>query len=333
MANIIFTEASGVADSIFGKSQAPIKAFLEHQAEAFEAEGIYNKVFKEETSDKYGEKYTSLVGNAGIQPTGEAGEPAVSGMKEGPSKFLENVTWTDSMYISREMIDDAQVIDLKKAPTNLLNGYYRGKELYAAATLGNAMNGNTAMTYLGKSFDLTCNDGYQLFYNAHPGAYADVDTQSNIFSDTVDSDALGKLQTKMQNFCDPAGNILAVSPDTIIIPNDADIKKAVFAAVSSDKTPENANNAFNYQFGMWNVIVWPYLNKYVASGDTPWILFDSKFNEMYDGAVWQNRNALEINSEVQRNKVNVWDIYARFVAGFVDWRAFAIGGIASASSL
>ena len=36
MAGITFTEGSGLQDSIFGKSQAPIRMFLEKRGEAFE---------------------------------------------------------------------------------------------------------------------------------------------------------------------------------------------------------------------------------------------------------------------------------------------------------
>ena len=40
MANITFTEASGLQNSIYGNSQAPIKMFIEKKAEAFEQESI-----------------------------------------------------------------------------------------------------------------------------------------------------------------------------------------------------------------------------------------------------------------------------------------------------
>ena len=40
MANITFTEGSGLQDSIFGKSQEPIKMFLEKRGEAFEQASI-----------------------------------------------------------------------------------------------------------------------------------------------------------------------------------------------------------------------------------------------------------------------------------------------------
>ena len=36
MAGIVFSKASGVNDSIYGKSQEPIKALIESRVEAFE---------------------------------------------------------------------------------------------------------------------------------------------------------------------------------------------------------------------------------------------------------------------------------------------------------
>ena len=40
MAGITFTEGSGLQDSIFGKSQAPIRMFLEKRGEAFEQKSV-----------------------------------------------------------------------------------------------------------------------------------------------------------------------------------------------------------------------------------------------------------------------------------------------------
>mgnify|MGYP007111671943 FL=1 len=50
MAGIVFTEGSGVADSIFGKSQAPIRMFLEKRGEAFEKTSILPLLFNMDTS-------------------------------------------------------------------------------------------------------------------------------------------------------------------------------------------------------------------------------------------------------------------------------------------
>ena len=38
-------------------------------------------------------------------------------------------------------------------------------------------------------------------------------------------------------------------------------------------------------------------------------------------------NSLEVRSELSSNDANVWKGYARFVAGFNDWRFAAVGGV------
>ena len=43
MAGIIFSEGSNVANSIYGKSQEPIKMLLEKRAEAFEQKSVLKK--------------------------------------------------------------------------------------------------------------------------------------------------------------------------------------------------------------------------------------------------------------------------------------------------
>ena len=124
------------------------------------------------------------------------------------------------------------------------------------------------------------------------------------------------------------------TPLTILIPNDAQLKKEVFAAIGADKDPATANNGFNFVFGRWNVLVWNYLNAYVADGVKPWILADTEYNNEYGGAIFTDRTPLDVRSSIDENTdANVWRGYARFTAGFNDWRAFAIGGISGGASL
>ena len=142
------------------------------------------------------------------------------------------------------------------------------------------------------------------------------------------------MEAKMQNFKGDNNELVNVAPNTILIPNDAALKKAVFAAIGADKDPASANNGFNFIFGRWNVLVWNYLNAYVAAGVSPWILADMEYNNEYGGAIFADRTPLDIRSTIDENTdANVWRGYARFSAGFNDWRAFAIGGISGGSDL
>lgn len=332
MANITFTEGSGLQDSIFGKSQEPIKFFLEKRGEAFEAASIIKELFNMGTSKHFGEKFTTMTAMEGFKPVGENGEYPTDGIQEGFSKFLEHETWKDSFSLSREIIDDGKLMDLKGKPAAFISAYYRTREKFGAALFGGAIKLDTSVTFNGKKFSTTCADGKCLFDKTHPSKLGKK-TQSNLFSDAFSNDALAAMEVAMQDFRGDNEEVLDVSPTTILIPNDYTLKRDVFAAIGADKDPETANNGFNYNFGRWNVIVWPYLNQFISSGTKPWVLLDKNYNEEYNSAVWLDRVPLEVRSELASNDANVWKGYSRFTAGFNDWRGFAVGGVSGGTAL
>lgn len=332
MANITFTEGSGLQDSIFGKSQEPIKMFIEKRGEAFEQQSVLPLLFYTAPSKSFGEKFTTMTAMEGFQPVGENGNYPVDGMQEGFSKFLEHMTWKDSFSLSREIVDDGKLMDLKKQPAAFVTSYYRTRELFGSALYAAAITGQTKLTFRGKEFTTTCADGKSLFNKAHPSKLGKK-SQSNLFADAFSNDALAALECKMQDFRGDSEEVLDVAPTTIMIPNDYKLKRDVFAAIGADKDPETANNGFNYNFGRWNVIVNPYLNQFITSGTAPWVLLDPRYNEEYAGAVWLDRNSLEVRSELSSNDANVWKGYARFVAGFNDWRFAAVGGVTGGDTL
>ena len=333
MANITFSEAPGLNNSVFGKSQAPIRMFLEKRGEAFEQESMIPKLFDVSASEHFGETFTSMTAMDGFQPVGELGSHPVDGMRESYKKYLEHMVWKDSFSISREIMDDGKLIDLKKKPAGFVAGYYRTREKFAAALLGGAITKQTAITFGGKKFDAAAADGKCLFATNHTSILGKAN-QSNQFSDAFSNAALGAMECAMQDFRGDNGEVLDVAPDTIVIPNLYALKNDVFAAIGADKDPNTSNNAFNYNFGRWNVIVWPYLNQYITAGTAPWILIDSRYNTEYAGGVWLDRKGLEIRSSLDEDtNANVWRGYARFVAGFNDWRFAAVGGVAGGTQL
>lgn len=332
MAGITFSEGTGLQDSIFGKSQAPIRMFLEERAEAYEQASMIDVLFNKGKSTHWGEKYTSMTAMDGFKPVGENGEYPMDNMQEGFEKFLEHMTWKNQFSMSREIIEDTKLMDLKKKPGAFINGYYRTRERFAAALYGTAITGGTSVKFEGKSFDVTTADGKALFATDHTQKVTKK-TQTNKFADAFSVDTLGAMESKMQDYRGDNNELLAVAPNTILIPNEHTLKKAVFAAIGADKDPATANNGFNYQFGRWNVIIWPYLNEFITAGTKPWILLDTSYMEDHDGAVWLDRVDLEVRSELASNDANIWKGYARFIAGFVDWRFAAIGGVNGGTQL
>ena len=331
---MIFTEGSGLQDSVYGKAQNPIKMFLEKRGEAFEAQAITNVIFDHNPSTHFGEQFTAMTAMEGFKPVGENGAYPDDSMQESYSKFLQNMTWKDRFVISQEMVDDAILMDFKRQPEAFLNGFYRTKELYGAALICGAITKATATTFRGKTFDCTSADGLCLFSKVHPSKVDATFTQSNQFANALSAEAIGKVETAMNLFKGDAGEILDVTPDTIIIPADYSLKQTVFAALGADKDPGTGNNGFNYLFGRWNVIVWPYLNQFITAGTSPWIMMDSKYNAAYKSLVWLDRKELTIRSVIDDNTdANAWHGSARFVAGFNDWRGIAVGGVTGGTSL
>lgn len=334
MAGIVFSKSSGLNESIYGKSEAPIRAFLENTVKAYEEMSTINKIFKMIDSEQYGEKFGGITGFAhGFQPVGEGGSYPSDERQEGYSKFLENITWKDSFAITQEMIEDSVILDLSRTGArSFIEQYHLTREKYGSQLLIGAVSG-TSTSFRGLTMDCTSADGVSLFSTVHPSKTGNTGTQSNKFAGAFDVDVLAKIETKMQNVVDDNGELLNLAPDTIIIPNDAALKKAVFEAIGSDKDPSTANNGFNYTYGRWTVIVSPYLNSLIGD-DKPFFLFDKRWNDNYNGLLFMDRIPLTIKAYIDEDTDNnVWSGRSRFVCGANDWRAIAVGGITGGTAL
>ena len=326
MAGIIFSEGSGLNDSLFGKSQEPIKHVITCGMEEFERESQLEKVYNMDTSDRYAEKYTSETSLADFQNVGENGAVPVSGFQEGYSKVIEALTWKNGFSVSKEMLEDAQYGKVKSKAQNFVQSYNRTREKFGAAMLAGGI-GKKVM-FAGKAYDTTSADGAALFSAEHTSITDGYGKQSNIFTATngFSVAAMDRVEEAMQSVCDDDGNLLSVMPDTIIIPNNALIKRAVIAACDSEYDPESDKNAVNFQCGLWNIIVWKYLPK-TLGGEPYFMMMDRKFCKNNYGLPWVDRVKLTVDSFVDHNTdANSWSGRARFGVGFNNWRGVAICG-------
>lgn len=324
MAGIVFSEGSGVADSIFGKSQEPIRAIIEQNVEAFQEVSMIDKIFYMDTSKNYAEKYTSETSLGDFADVGENGAYPRNSIQEGYSKVIEPTTWKNALEVTQEMIEDAKMGKIKSRANIFATSYNRSREKFAATMLAGGINATTKFN--GKAYDTTSADKVALFSKNHPSVTKGTGVQSNIFTGAFSVSNLDKVQECMQNFTDDDGNLLNVAPDTIIIPNDAALKRAVLAAVGSDLDPNSANNALNFQAGLWNVLVWPYLPK-TLGGQSYFFMLDSKFKDDYMCLPFVDRVKLTVKSDIDPNTdANVFKGRARFGAGHNNWRCIAACG-------
>ncbi len=327
---------SGLMDTFLGKSLYPVYKIINDAEADFGGKfSVLEPVFSVENAEGFGMKYTDEIGVGDFLPTTEGTNYAVGDIQEGFSSFIEFIEWTNSVEITKTMMEDNVSSQIKKKARMYARSYYRSREKFRAAMLGAGKTGTLTIANAAGT-NLTINaksaDGVPLFSTAHPSKLDSTDTQSNRFADAFSEDVLSEMTTRMENFKDDKGDICGISPNTIIIPNVSTLKKDVFKVIGSDKDPNSANNSFNYLFGTWRVLCTPMLNGHLS--DTEFILADLDFNEIAGGAIWGDRIPLETSTSILPRTHNL-DIAgrSRFSAMFHNFRAFAIGGSTGGSDL
>ena len=327
---------SGLNGTIYGDCQVPLKAFLESRGEAFQRESLLPYLYRMEKSRHWAERYSSETAMGDFEPVGEGGDYPKTGFEDGYFRDIVNMTFKQSFSVTKELVEDCLLGTMKQRANKLVTAYGRTREKFGRILYAGGLYGTT-VSYKGKTFACGSADGQALFSKTHPNK-VDGAKQTNLYKGTFTNTLLGKIETEMQNIKGDNGELLGVAPDTIWIPNDGALKDAVFSAVGADKESTSGNNAFNYQFGRWNIIVDPYLTAALAdmgkSSEKPFFLLDSKFIELNDGPIFQDRVPLEVKSIIDTNNDNnVWQGRARFGAGFVDWRFIAAGNMSTGTDL
>lgn len=327
---------SGLNGTIYGDCQVPLKAFLESRGEAFQRESLLPYLYRMEKSRHWAEHYSSETAMGDFEPVGEGGDYPKTGFEDGYFRDIVNMTFKQSFSVTQELVEDCLLGTMKQRANKLVTAYGRTREKFGRILYAGGLYGTT-VSYKGKTFACGSADGQALFSKTHPNKVNGA-KQTNLYKGTFTNTLLGKIETEMQNIKGDNGELLGVAPDTIWIPNDAALKDAVFSAVGADKEPTSGNNAFNYQFGRWNIIVDPYLTAALTdlgkSSEKPFFLLDSKFIELNDGPIFQDRVPLDVKSVIDNNNDNnVWQGRARFGAGFVDWRFVAVGNMSTGTDL
>lgn len=327
---------SGLNGTIYGDCQVPLKAFLESRGEAFQRESLLPYLYRMEKSRHWAERYSSETAMGDFEPVGEGGDYPKTGFEDGYFRDIVNMTFKQSFSVTQELVEDCLLGTMKQRANKLVTAYGRTREKFGRILYAGGLYGTT-VSYKGKTFACGSADGQALFSKTHPNKVNGA-KQTNLYKGTFTNTLLGKIETEMQNIKGDNGELLGVAPDTIWIPNDAALKDAVFSAVGADKEPTSGKNAFNYQFGRWNIIVDPYLTAALTdlgkSSEKPFFLLDSKFIELNDGPIFQDRVPLDVKSVIDNNNDNnVWQGRARFGAGFADWRFVAVGNMSTGTDL
>lgn len=331
MARLIVSN-DGLMDSFKGKSLFPIYKVINDKGEDYENRlAVLKDVFVKSKHETFGFKITDEVGVGDFMPTDEGAAFSETELQEGFSSQAEFVEWTNLITVTKTMMEDNITSDLKKRAGLFGVSEPRTRERFRAKMLAGGLT--ESVTIGGKAFNTKTADGVSLFNIAHPAKVAAGVNQSNRFTNALDKDVFGEIVTRMQNFRDDKGDTIGVTPNTVIIPNSHKLKQTLFGIIGSDKDPKSSNNEYNYLFGNWRVIVSPELSTLLSA--TEYIVADIDYNDMAQGAVWGDRIAPEFETYLTTDKKRNLIIAgrSRFTAMFHDWRAFAIGGTTTGTTL
>lgn len=321
-------------DSLYGKIAAPLRqVIIDNASKNTREEQLLKLLFNVQKSDYFAEAGTGQTGLGTMKPVDEGGQLGSQKPQNTYNKIIEHATFGDSVQLTFEMLQDAQgglaVSKARPMYAAIGNAYVRSRLEFAtkALTAGVAKT----FTYNGKSFDCTTPDGEALFSKTHKvkGTGGQV---CNVYTNAFSADMLNTLQNYGRNFLNETGNITGNVFDTIIIPGNAPaLEKAVKAVLASEGEVGSANNNYNIQYGLWNLVVNPY---WQASGSAaPYILMSSKANEQTNASAFYDRCPLLVK-ETEDRDFNVDISYkARFSAGFFDWRHVVMGGMTGGTTL
>lgn len=349
---LIFNIEEAIKNSGFNVLQEPIKMILDNQTEAYEKESIISKVFVVKTTDRYMEEYRSQTSMDGFKPTEDMEVAPISDFEESYFKQFTTQIWTNSFVISKQTMEDGNLMDVDMKASAFIKGYNRTREQYAVAMigagLGNVYDDLKITKAAGLGMDTT--DGtiegtrQQYFFNKHQsvklknGKQAFKD-QSNKFTANINMvtgttpnieeqvlDVLGQVEAKMAVYKDDKGNIVPVDVDTIVIGKNYRLVDILTRGLKSRYGSAMDGNGINTQYGKYKIVVSPYLSgiEGFRDQDGGMLLLSSDRNREGLGLVWFDRKPLEVRSyKDDKTEANVWAARARWGAGFGDYRAMS----------
>lgn len=293
---------------------------------------LVKALFNVKKSKKFGEKQGSMTEFGNFVEVAEGDNAIADDIQMGFSKLIEHTQFIKGFTCTREAKDDGNIDMMKAAAANFVRSYKRSRAQFASDAL---VTEGTTFLYGGKTYDKTTGDGKGLFATDHPGKRTGVEVQSNVFTNPFGSNAtmLYTLANIGRNFKNQSGNVMGYEFDTIVLPgNVPDLEDLVKRIIHSSQIVGSDHNDINTQKGNWKLIVdhrWA-----AAAGTKPYIILSSEAQKELNAGVFFDRVALDVANEVDINSRNLkWSGYARWSAGFYDWRFAIMGGAQAGTTL
>ncbi|MDY0291941.1 MAG: hypothetical protein RBR02_06365 [Desulfuromonadaceae bacterium] len=346
--------------SVFNILLKPYKVLLNKSVETFEKENVLNYIFKEMDTDRYQEEIRSRRKLGNFEPTTDMGKAKLDSFEEGYGKVFQWVTWKNSYVISKETMEDNQLMTINADTLGFLQGFARTKDTYGFKVLAAGLTGSFqwgTQTFKINSYDTTDGtiDGTKqvLFTNAHRPALSasSADNQSNKFYQTVAAadlteekllEIVGKVEDAMSKYKDDDGNIVYVRPTVIVIPKHYKLRDLFERALNTKLTSKMGDNGINTEYGKWTLVESTTLSQQTgfAASNNAFLMIDPEYNKTWNGGLWFTRIPLTIRSYLDNaTEAMVTEGRSRFSANFYDWKYIsyvsipATGTVANATNV
>lgn len=279
------------------------------------------QIFNTETSQRAYEEYQGIgeldaEGWSSFEKTGKVGYDQFA---PGFLQRLEHREFAKGIQVKRTLMEDNLYPDagipssVNQRVAKLADSAAVQREKSAAELFNNALV-DTGTDIDG--FPFAGSDGVGLVSAAHPNSPSDkTNVQSNEFELALSGDNVIVVKRAMRKFKDDRGELISVTPDTLIVPPELAETAAIINLSTLD--PTSANNAVNVNKGRWNIIEWDYL-----TDSNLWFMVDSVLKSQH--LVWLDRVAPEFESESDGDTMTAkFRGYYRYSRGYDDWRWLA----------
>lgn len=199
--------------------------------------------------------------------------------------------------IERRLVDDEMYDVINKLPKSLGKG-------------GRVIVETTAAQVLNDAFIVDGYDGVPLFSDAHPLAGFNGGTCDNKITTALSDPGIHEARLLMRRQVDEAGLKIQANPDTIIVPDDLEIK--LLTLLQTERLVGTDFNDKSLVYGKYRPVVMSYL-------DDPnnWFMQDSSLHEMT--FFWRIKPEFK-GEENFDTMIAKYRGYLRFSCGYSDWR-------------
>ena len=226
----------------------------------------FSKIYNVNTSKKAKETDYGL-GAFGdwVERGDELDTVAYAKISAGQERTYTHKAFTKGFIIGRELYDDEQYGQMKKMAK-------------ALARAGRAKVEKDAMQPLINGFEtFTIYDGKPLFHAQHTLVDSS-GTCSNLVTGPLTEANLKLAMQTMRETKDEAGNLIQLTPDTLIVPPA--LEHVAKAIINSTQVAGSNNNDVNTLKGAMKIQVMDYLGKAAGGSDTAWFIQDSTRHEL-----------------------------------------------------